>query len=118
MSRQRDPNRPRCIVCDKPIAKRYTIIWFQRSREAIPNGTWINQTLYLDDPPKTKEDAQRWSNYPLDRIIGHHNGYISGAQFWDGESYMDRFFDKDKCAVRQGYASANYGDRFNWKTTP
>jgi hypothetical protein len=127
MPRTADPNRPRCIVCGKPIAKRFGALWFQRSTDGSPaspfasattpkpDGTRINQTLYLDHPPTTKDEAARYVNQPIQRIIGMHNGYISGVTTWDGESYIDRFFCRDKCAVRQGYASAHHGDRFTWK---
>lgn len=128
MARSIDLNRPRCIVCDKPIAKRYKVLWFQRPREAvnvgpfggrqeaIVDGTRINDTFYLANPPRTKEEAQRFSNHTIQRIIGMHNGYISGATYWDGESYIDQFFDRDRCAVAQGYASAQHGHRYTWST--
>jgi hypothetical protein len=122
-----DPNRPRCIVCGKPIAKRYHILWFRQpapamtaspfnaAREAIEDGTRIKDTFYLASPPTTKDEAQRYSNHTIQRIIGWQGEHITGATYWDGENYVDRFFDKDKCAVAQGYASAHHGARFKWK---
>jgi len=120
-------DRPRCIVCGKPIAKRYSVVWFRQPQEGAPasvfgpaiepspDGTRVGDTWFLAQRPINKEEAQRYSNHAIQRIIGWQGDAITGATYWDGESYMNQYFCKDKCAVAQGYASAHHGHRFRWR---
>lgn len=122
-------DRPRCIVCGKAIGKRLSHIWFREARGEISlgfghvsparlhgsrtsNGGMTE--LFLDHLPQTKEEAQRHSNHPIQRVISHR-GFITQASFWDGESYRDPYFDKGACAIKQGYAAAAHGHRFTWE---
>ena len=129
MSRTRSPVR--CIVCDKAIAKRLTYIWFKDPEPARPAGMFgaareakihgmredgpILSYVYLDQFPTTKQEAQKYSNGQLISVRKRSDGSISEAAFWDGESYTKKYFCKDACAVKQGWASARHGDRFTWK---
>lgn len=122
----------KCIVCGRGIPKRLQTIWFRAPTETRtlqfigevqgkPDGTREGSagmtTLYLADRPRTKEDAARYTN---DRIlrVRMDGEFLSSATTWDGESYSDKYFCRDKCAVAQGYASAQHGARFVWSERP
>lgn len=126
MTRNRSPVR--CIVCDKAITKRLTYMWFREPRPAFksPFSTHPEKpdghreggsivTIYLNDRPRTKEQAQRHGNTEVIRIKRDQDGYVTEATFWDGESYRDKYFCSDNCARLQGYASAQHGNRYTWR---
>jgi hypothetical protein len=94
------PDR-RCVQCGTPLR---------------PNT--IHHNLDSDptiDPnhPRTLEDCQRLTNYPIFRVHGYEQRqpenwwpYVSWFEAWDGESYIDDTFCNDKCAARYGRRAA------------
>lgn len=123
--------RPKCIVCGRALAKRADTLYFREpqpyrpavpyawggdfpAQEAKPDGFREGNALYLDDRPRTRTEAQRHVNGQI--ISSRRQGdFLYSVNYWDGESYTDKFFCTNHCAERQGYASAHHGDRFTWK---
>jgi hypothetical protein len=67
-----------------------------------------------DDHPKTVEDCQRLSNYPVMSIRGYESTkpeewwpYVSWFHTWDGESYIDDTFCQSRCAEIYGRRAAD-----------
>lgn len=95
--------RPLCRNCGTPISK--TIIWveFGRSSPGI-----------RPDIPLTKADAQRLLNSTVVGVkMGTKDGqpFVRWARTWDGESYRNPYFCKDRCAMQFGYGVAAIKDR-------
>lgn len=112
--------RPKCIVCGRAIAKTTKSIYFyvpgpgSDFKVGDRQGTFT-VTLYVAERPANRQEAQRHTN---DRIISSRtdsHGRISTIGTWDGESYRDKYFCTNQCAMDQGYASAKHGARFTWK---
>lgn len=72
------------------------------------------ETIYLASKPKTRAEAQRYVNGEIISASRGSNG-LAHVNYWDGESFADRYFCTNHCAMKQGYASAQHGDRFRWK---
>lgn len=123
----------RCIVCERNIKRRTRIWHFRLPSEGRPQlttaiqmlasepkpechidqGRWMN-TIFTTSRASCRTELQRWTN---ETIISHtfaDDGTIRQFSTWDGESYADEHFCTLACAARQGYASAEHGDRFRW----
>lgn len=81
-----------CRACGQAIAKR---------TEAI---IWGHQA----SAPPTREEAVKGINTRIMSVRHHHNGAVYGVYTWDGESYQDRDFCTDRCAV--SWAKLNVAD--------
>jgi hypothetical protein len=124
---------PKCIVCGRGIAKRTGTIWFRDPQVSYasplrgvpdfpekPDGhreqSGLLVTLYLANRPRTKDDVQRHTNDKVLRVQISNEGCVGAATTWDGESYHDKYFCRESCARKQGYASAAHGARFTWRS--
>jgi hypothetical protein len=123
-------NRKRCIVCNRPVPRRTTTYWFREPRAAIeagpfggsipahPEGEIIGTEIFTANPPTDRVGCQRYTNHT---IISHKMDWrdkskVSRFTVWDGESYLFRgHFCTNNCVMSQGYASAQFGERFIWK---
>lgn len=121
----------RCIVCDKPIAKRTHQFSFRAPRpaapampgipamEAIPDGTFNRghsySEIFLAERPTRVEELTRWTNHTVVRFERDSRGAINRFSTWDGESYRDPHFHSETCAAKQGRASAHDGHRYTWR---
>jgi hypothetical protein len=76
-------------------------------REEDSHGNWV---IYTTTPPKTKAEAQRYSNHPI-VSIRRWKDTISQFSVWDGESYDDAYFHNGRCAQEYGYKAARAGVR-------
>lgn len=121
-----------CIVCGRRIARRTETLYFRApqeyqpakprswggeypAQEAKPDGLREGNSLYLTDRPRTRVEAQRYVNGEI--VSSKRRGeFLYSVNYWDGESYADKYFCTNHCAMRQGYASAAHGDRFRWKS--
>jgi hypothetical protein len=122
---------PRCIVCGRPIAKRTATLYFREpkayqpakptswgdewpAQEAKPDGLREGNHLYLQHRPRTRAEAQRYVN---GQIVSSKRRaeFVTSVNYWDGESYADKYFCTNNCAMRQGYASAAHGARYVWR---
>lgn len=125
-----------CIVCGKTIAKRTHSWYFQRpTREETANvlgrcvkigtdhppgsvdrGDFMS-TIYMasEHRPGTIDELRRYTNHEVVSTRRDSLGRIDKFSTWDGESYRDPYFHANRCAERQGYASADSGDRFRWR---
>lgn len=90
----------RCIQCEKPLRPHLTTHHLAK----IPKDA---------DHPRTVEDCQRLSNFPVYEVHGFDSGkpeawwpYVSWFYTWDGESYIDRDFCSDRCAATYGRRAA------------
>lgn len=112
-------SHPECIVCGKKIAKRFHSISFlplqgnRQNYDRSEDGCTIY--LELDLRPTTKQECQRFTNHEI-LTISMHLDHVFSFKWWEGE-YEDEFFCSQKCARRQGYASAHHGERFAWRKT-
>lgn len=103
--------QPLCRCCGKPIAKRVTANWFRlpgTGGNNLDNRYW--KTHYVDAYPTTREECQRLTNEViLTAKAGKNTGKISNFNSWDGESYVDPFFCKERCAADFGRMCARSG---------
>lgn len=108
-------SNPKCIVCGKPIAKRMIRKSFiSATLNRRQNYEQEGPVIYLDEEfrPKTIEEAARFTNHTILRV-GMMADYIFDITWWEG-GYEDEFFHSQRCAAKQGYASAQHGARFTW----
>lgn len=120
-----------CIVCGKPCKKRTIPYYVRAPREAVEaqragGFQWAAQperpdgfredsgwcvTLYLDNPPRSKEEAQRLANARIISTRKRDDGTLSQFTTWDGESYWSDWFHADRCAVAfaEAVAKKSYG---------
>lgn len=110
--------RPKCIVCGRAIKKRiHTLSFIPATANCRENGARADngRTIYLDKElrPSNKEEAQRYTNHQITKVT-MHDGRVYSIEWWEGE-YMDPYFDRQVCARKQGYASAQHGERYTWK---
>lgn len=108
--------RPHCIVCGKQIGKEFNSIAFMPAGlNHRQNHDREGRHYYLDPEfrPATKEECARYTNHEVISIEMGHDGKVYSIKWWEGE-YKDEFFCTQKCAVRQGYAAARAGHRWNW----
>lgn len=109
LSREHDP---RCIVCKRHIPKRW------RSRAVYTHADRERGLGGRDDATadlRTVDEVRRITNAPHIKNVQFRDGFVRWFDEWDGESYKDKFFCTQTCAVKQGYASAQHGARFNWR---
>lgn len=110
-------NSPKCIVCGRPIKKRFCNLWFMpATANGRANGERDGSSVYLDTLPPTKEAAQRYINQEIVKVTmsgNMGNGGVLAIKYWEGD-YEDKFFCTGTCARKQGYASANHGHRYTW----
>jgi endogenous inhibitor of DNA gyrase (YacG/DUF329 family) len=91
--------RPRCPMCDKPLAKRTTTVFYPQHAR-----------------PKTRAEAQRLTNL---EIVSLHRGHADSATYmsanvWDGKSYGPARcapFCTNNCAIHFGIAAHRDGAR-------
>jgi hypothetical protein len=114
---------PRCIVCGRRIAKNTRSLRFERpwgthveGERAVLHGGYM-VTVYLAERPRTRAEAQRYTNEPIISSKRGVDGTLSEVRTWDGESYRDPYFCTNRCAQQQGYAAAQHGHRFTWKAS-
>jgi hypothetical protein len=110
--------RPRCLQCGAAIPKRFEA-W--SVSPATANGRQNGEvdarrrSIYFDKDhpgaPSTIADCQRFTNATVKRVNGYLAGRVSSFSAWDGESYQDPHFCKNKCAERFGRRAAAAGAR-------
>lgn len=112
---------PSCIVCGRKIRKLTRSVRFERpwgthaeGERAVLHGGYM-VTLYMAERPRSRAEAQRYSNEAIISSKRGTDGTLSEVGTWDGESYQDRYFCTNNCAQKQGYAAAQHGHRFTWK---
>jgi hypothetical protein len=105
---------PVCLVCGKPIKKVMKSLHFvpagANGRENGERGDG-GRTIYLDTElrPTTKEEAQRYVNYPILKV-GLSQGRVYDITWWEGD-YDDRHFHSQTCAAIFGRRMARAGHR-------
>lgn len=65
--------------------------------------------MYRIEKPMTRAEAQRLVNQEIVSIRRSRHGFIDHITTWDGETYRDRYFCTNRCAMALGYAAANSG---------
>lgn len=131
-----------CINCGKAIAKRTNTVRFEEpraGREAYAQTVMIagerrdvghypavaakpeghrdvdergDVIHYTANLPKTKQEAQRYSNFPILSVRRDHTGaFVRSISVWDGENYVDPYFDTGRCAQEFAYWAARRGVR-------
>lgn len=106
------PHNRHCIVCGRAIAKRTQEV---RVQPTSFNHTANFMTAQVQADLHSIEDCRRYTNAPYIISTRRRQGLITAFSTWDGESYRDKFFCTNRCAMDQGYASAHHGARFVWK---
>lgn len=87
------PSECRCRQCGAEIARKF-------------ESHYLGYGTPEPGHPRTLEDCQRLTNYPVVRVRGYgenytdRDGYIQSYDTWDGESYMDPDFCNNTCAGR------------------
>lgn len=81
-------------------------MWFGQNRDR-KDSEWMAESTAR---PASRAEAQRMFNLS----IVHHRmspdrSYVDKVALWDGESYMDKFFCSNTCAMVLGYAAARAG---------
>ncbi len=118
----------RCIVCEKSIKKKLHYFNFLPPQEAVgcmkqkiparKEGEIIHNmnisTIFTDHPPASKSGCSKFTNFKV-MSATITNGAVRKFSAWDGETYADDYFCSDKCAIKQGYASAQHNARYCWK---
>jgi hypothetical protein len=103
-------SQPFCRWCGKPIKKLVRSVWLhKRSPNSTRNETPTEyaQTIVVDELPTTRQGCQRYTNGRVVSITRWHvdQGRIGRFGEWDGESYVDEFFDTGSCAMAMGYSA-------------
>lgn len=107
------PHKRYCIVCARPIKKRVSEI---RVQPISLDHTANFMTAHINADLRTLDDCRRHTNAPFIISTRRRDGdLITAFTTWDGESYVDQYFCRNVCAVRQGYAAASHGHRFTWR---
>lgn len=90
-----------CIQCSKALRPRCA------SHRLAPNP------LLDENHPRTLEDCQRLTNYPVVGLFGYGSNqprewwpFVSSFYTWDGESYEQEHFCSDRCAAVYGLRAA------------
>ena len=96
---------PRCRACGKLLRKSTSELWFGQSDAQIAR----DPGRCRPEKPASRAEAQRLVNQQIVSIGRSRHGYIDHVTTWDGESYQDKFFCTNRCAMRLGYAAANSG---------
>lgn len=99
--------QPFCRFCGGKIGKHTRTVWCEGSLQ-VPTTSYSRS---VDAAPKTRAECQTLTN---GQVISVHKGYrperpIRSFSEWDGESYRDRYFCKDKCAISYAYSVAPMG---------
>lgn len=87
---------PICRFCAKTITKRFSYIEFGEQQ-------WKRQEVIT-----TKEEAQKLTNELVVSVTVNSNGRVLLAKTWDGESFRDEHFCKDRCAMLFGRMVAEH----------
>lgn len=105
----------KCIVCGRPVP-RWTI-WYAVWPLANRDGRSTVLPM-IDADLRSMADCHRHTNLPF--ILSARrdtDGFVTSFTAWDGESYHRQgYFCTGRCAEAQGFASAQNGTRFQWKT--
>lgn len=107
------PNKERgvCIVCGRNIPKRTVTTFVKPSTARFSGGPWAT----IEADLRTRAECQAYTNM---QIISHQknlDGLIVSFSAWDGQTFVNEYFCRDKCAMAQGQASARHGERYIWK---
>lgn len=113
---------PKCIVCGKTIPKKTNTVYLYPASEKQAHGSYSQQsiscsTLHVAKEfwPRSIEQCKPFTNGRIVSVQYHNDGTVSSFGVWDGESYQDKFFHSQRCAMMQGYAAAEDGHRWRWK---
>lgn len=137
--RKKDPLRPRCRGCTKPLRRKLKYLHIQtntgydyRTRDytlvspdqhgTITEYQWYYQLLWRSEQrdawghcmgPQTKEEILPFvpAGYQLTSVSNYGRG-IARASLWDGVSYHDSRFCGNKCAIAFAERAADAGFEF------
>lgn len=104
---------PRCLVCDKEIAKDIRMIsFYPATANGRQNGEREHNSFYLDEDqrPTTREELTKYTNGEIRKVYDHGRS-ISAFNVWDGETYVDLYFHSERCAAIFGRRMAQRGHR-------
>lgn len=99
---------PKCIVCGKEIKKLMRGISFYPAadnRRQEGERSKDGGTIYLDERPRNKAEAQKYTNHEIVRVRTDHLGKVWNITWWEGE-YEDPHFHSERCAAQYGRAMA------------
>lgn len=100
-----------CIVCGRRIPKRTSTVWVRPSTTRFSGGP----SPVIDADLRTRADCKAYTNQ---LVISHQrnlDGHVVSFETWDGSSYVNEYFCRQKCERAQGRAAAQHGARFTWK---
>lgn len=100
--------RPVCIVCKRNISPQTITHYIRRKGHQYPKDAAVTGDF------KVKAELQPFLKHAIVALRYDGAGFVQRVMTWDGESYKDRYFCSNPCAMRQGYASANAGRRYSW----
>ncbi|TCM37759.1 hypothetical protein EDF59_110155 [Novosphingobium sp. ST904] len=105
--------RKACIVCGRPVPRRSTDVPVIAPSSDFNHhyGSRVHADL------KTLADCRRHTNMPyVISALKSPDGFIIRFTEWDGESYHNGgWFCTNRCAMAQGFAAAQHGQRYVWK---
>jgi hypothetical protein len=102
-----------CIVCGRSIRKRVEVVYVIPSTCAGGSGGYDAEARLAD--LRSKEDCLRHTNLPHVIFINRWGGeFVRVFHAWDGESFESKYFCTNNCAMMQGHASAQHGNRYTW----
>lgn len=97
--------QPHCRCCAKPIKKASKQHWFNRQRDETSS-----YAVEHIAKPTDRAGVEKLVNGKVISLSWVYNReYVSGANVWDGLSYVDEFFCTMRCAASFGeMAAAHY----------
>lgn len=105
------PPSKACIVCGRSVPR------MSRDITVSPpslDGGYDRQAPVVADL-RTLDDCRRHTNLPFVLSAKRLKGLVVRFTVWDGESYLHRgYFCTNRCAMDQGFASAEHGERYTW----
>lgn len=124
------PRQPRCRFCGARIAKWTETVRFIESGREGRTYSSVGRAIYVDEPPRSKAEAQRFLNEPIvsvhyaeiwdvlaypddpeSRVVSSKRigRFVDYVTVWDGETYVDEYFCNGDHAKRFAYLLAVEG---------
>lgn len=102
-------DQPLCRYCGAKIRKATEHTYIRTHGDT--QGIRLESTIFVDELPQTKQQAQRLFNQQIVSVRRNHprDPGITQVSTWDGESYEDKFFCNGSHAKRFAYLMAKNG---------